>query len=555
MGFIGSGVNYEYGYYYTYSSHSKITGSSGGGMMLTLGMNDSVYGQSGSYNCDETIAAVYAPSAGFYGTYDYFRGESGNDMLAAIALEGMQYATLNGGSEADTFMVGCSSNGSVNVTIEDFTIGTDNLLIWYEGGQNTTFTCHVNGNDLVINDDRGKITINLQGISNYSAIAGQNIFMSYAQYTFDGSSYVSTINKIFNEQFPVSFGNRIGYVDVPYTLSVAGDTLRVGTLYNGDLWPENYDTNVVVIDASNSLNNMLISGNWQSNSVISGSGATTIWGGWEGNDTLKGSDAQNVFWYTGGGDNVILNFATGDQPASDILNLAGKRFNDISRDDSSIIFNMNDGHYIHAQTGASDANGVIMYTDDGVNIQKMKIAHNSSSSLSYANDVNYYRLKQAGGQIVVIGSENNVWLGGDAGQYFHNVTTINGGASYGSNTLVGNTESNYIYGGDGYQTLWGGYGEAIDYLVGGNGATTFKVGKYEGNDNIYSNSNGDIVWMYDSALSDIANVNQIGQKISVGFNTGSTIDVNNVQNSMPVFQFADGFRATYNQYENHWQGA
>lgn len=58
---------------------------------------------------------------------------------------------------------------------------------------------------------------------------------------------------------------------------------------------------------------MLISGNWQSNSVISGAGSTTVWGGWEDNDTLKGSDAQNMFWYTEGGDNVIVNFATGDQ--------------------------------------------------------------------------------------------------------------------------------------------------------------------------------------------------------------------------------------------------
>ena len=372
--------------------------------------------------------------------------------------------------------------------------------------------------------------------------------------TFDGSNYINTVNKIFNEQFPVSFGSRIGYVDVPYALSVIGDTLKVGTLYNGDLWPESYNANIVVVDASNNLNNMLVSGNGQSNSVISGSGATTVWGGWEGNDTLKGSDAQNVFWYTGGGDNVIVNFATGDQAASDILNLSGRRFNDTSRDDTSIVFNMNDGHYIHAQTGASDSNGVIIYTDDGANIRKMKIANDASSSLSYAKDVDYFRFKQAGGQIVVTGSENNVWLGGDAGQYFYNVTTINGGGSSGNNTLVGNTDSNYIYGGDGYQNLWGGYGERTDYLIGGNGATTFKVGKYEGNDNIYSNSDGDTVFLYDSNLNDIASVNQVGQQISVSFNTGSTINVTNVQNSMPVFQFADGFRATYNQYENHWQG-
>lgn len=128
-----------------------------------------------------------------------------------------------------------------------------------------------------------------------------------------------------------------------------------------------------------------------------------------------------------------------------------------------------------------------MYTDDGVNIQKMKIANDSSSNLTYANDVNYYRFNQTGGQIIVTSSDNNIWLAGDSGQQFENVTTINAGASSGYNTLVGNSESNIIIGGSGVSTLWGYYGDADDTLIGGTGSGIFRAGRFEGNDIIYTN--------------------------------------------------------------------
>lgn len=69
---------------------------------------------------------------------------------------------------------------------------------------------------------------------------------------------------------------RVRKVDNPYALVVEGDTLKVDWNYNGNVLPENYAENIVVIDASANSSNITIAGNAQSNSVISGSGITNL---------------------------------------------------------------------------------------------------------------------------------------------------------------------------------------------------------------------------------------------------------------------------------------
>ena len=345
-------------------------------------------------------------------------------------------------------------------------------------------------------------------------------------------------------------------------LSVDGDTLTVGRDYNHDIWLNNLVSGafsqVRVIDAESddNTNDLFITGNRQVNSIVSGDGQTTLWGAGGGQNTIKGDASRNYFWYEGNSKDVAINFGVGDYSYSDVVVLAGgATYSSINRDNASITFYMADGNYMQIQpNGKSYDDDPIWFSGNGTEILRFKIAKNTSTSLNYRNDVNTFYFSQPS-QIMVSGSNNNIWLAGDNGQNYVNVSTINAGASSGYNTLMGNSDSNVIIGGSGASTLWGYYGNADDTLIGGSGPEIFRVGKYEGNDFIYTNGQNDVIFLYDTNLSDIDYANIDGDRITVGFNTGSQMTLVNTSNVTSVFQTADGARYNYNRNTGRWQGA
>ncbi len=192
---------------------------------------------------------------------------------------------------------------------------------------------------------------------------------------------------------------------------------------------------------------------------------------------------------------------------------------------------------------------------NGSDIKKAKIANNNSTNLNYRGDVSLFYFNQPG-QIVVTGSGHNVWLGGENGQTFTNVSTIYAGASSGCNTLVGNDQPNIIIGGGaGGTSLWGGTGSITDTLIGGQGSDLFYAGRFEGNDVIYTDQAQDTIFLYDTNLSDIKSTKFVGDLIEIGFNSGTFLNVHNNTEITPTFQFADGTRYNYNRITNQWQGS
>lgn len=342
------------------------------------------------------------------------------------------------------------------------------------------------------------------------------------------------------------------------SLILDGSTLKVGSKYDKDIWLNNASgafATVRVIDDSDNDNDLFITGNSRSNSIISGKGVTTLWGAGGGSNTLVGASRRNYFWYEGNSRDVATKFATGETNYSDVVVLSNVNYSSINRDAYSITFNMSDGNYMQLQPdGASYDDDPIFFSGNGADIYRYKIAQNTSTSLNYRDDVNMYYFSQPG-QIMVSGSGHNIWLGGDSGQRFTNVSTINAGASSGYNTLMGNDQPNVIIGGSGVSTLWGGVGVATDTLIGGQGPEIFRAGRFEGSDVIYTNEGHDVIFLYDTNLSDITSAEVVGDVVAIGFNSGTFLNVHNTAEVTSIFQLSNGARYNYNRSTQQWQGA
>ncbi len=92
-------------------------------------------------------------------------------------------------------------------------------------------------------------------------------------------------------------------------------------------------------------------------------------------------------------------------------------------------------------------------------------------------------------------------------------------------------------------------------MIGGEGPETFRCGKNEGSDVVYTNQGHDVISLYDVNLSDITSAEVVGEVIAIGFNTGTFLNVHNTAEVTSIFQLSDGKRYNYNRSTNQWQGA
>ena len=91
-----------------------------------------------------------------------------------------------------------------------------------------------------------------------------------------------------------------------------------------------------------------------------------------------------------------------------------------------------------------------------------------------------------------------------------------------------------------------------DTLVGGGGKNTFFYGKNDGMDILNSVKETDVVWLYDVNLDDIIAASVANNEISIEFNTGSTVKVNNSSQTTNTFTLADGSSWRYNRASKSW---
>ena len=219
-----------------------------------------------------------------------------------------------------------------------------------------------------------------------------------------------------------------------------------------------------------------------------------------------------------------------------------------------------------------DENRVSLYEANGINVNNVyqiqiddehhfdtklgKIGNsNGSNVFTYASDVDYYVGSSAENaqDTLNVGNEianANIWLDGTNGtdytdrdeQYYRGIAVVN--ASADTNTdiaIAGNVNNNTLYaGGAGTNnSLWGGAGDNL--LIGSDdGQDTFfyvrSAGAYlqgvdddvtGGNDTVqnYDLANGDIIWLGDTTLDDIASTDVQDNSVVVNFKNGGSLTV------------------------------
>lgn len=119
--------------------------------------------------------------------------------------------------------------------------------------------------------------------------------------------------------------------------------------------------------------------------------------------------------------------------------------------------------------------------------------------------------------------------------------------------LGGDNAENVISAGEGGSSLWGGAGSVADTLNGGGGVDYFFAGKTDGSDVINYASKDDRVMLYNVGLSDISSFTPSQMGISLTFNTGSAVTINDTDEISPIFQLADGSCWKFNHSTNNWE--
>ena len=296
--------------------------------------------------------------------------------------------------------------------------------------------------------------------------------------------------------------------------------------------------------------------------LVAGSGDTTLWGGGSKADQLTHSTGSNT---------VMFYFDAGDGKDSITSNNWG------SDDSDDVLWFGNDAHVASIKNNGSkttitltnsddkltlnvtNANDVVKFTTDGgKTIQKAKIGKaNVANTFTYDSDVNMY-LGGKKNTLTVGNSVDNakIWLNGSTGKYYENVTEVNASSSTGDLELVGDYASDKLTAGRGNTTLWGGAGNVNDTMVSSSGGTTtFYFGKGEGNDVITRSGSNDKVVLYNVALSDIVNADATSTagSLKLTMNDGSSLTVQNVStSSVNTFQLADGSQWTYDAKTKNW---
>lgn len=224
------------------------------------------------------------------------------------------------------------------------------------------------------------------------------------------------------------------------------------------------------------------------NYIAAGSGGSSLWGGGgAGENTLVGGAGDDEFINTGGTD-IIQNAGTGDK-----VKIYPGNWNGIVSGDNLTV------------------------TTDGGSITLPNIRNQ------------LIKFVQGNGDATV-----NVYYAGNGG-------IVDGRSVSGYQYIVGTTDlADYIYIGGSGGSLWGGYGNASDTLVGNSGDDVFFWGKNDGTDIITNSNSSDSVRLYDVSLADISQTAEIGDNIlSIGLNSGTNLFVQSNEDISPKFYLTD----------------
>ena len=406
------------------------------------------------------------------------RGGKGSDTLDG----GEGADTLTGGAGSDTFIY---SSGDVVITdynpkqkdvirLVDVTMSTDGI--------------YFSGKDVIFETDAGSLTI-LNG-------KGKEITWFNKRGRVTSKAYTDATEKVFSK-------------DDTIKSYAANSFLRSG---------------IVTIDASALKQGINIVGNDNSNIIIGGKGADTLFGTASGDNTLTGSAGNDIFIHENG-NTVITDYKVGTDTIklqnTDIVSAAI-----VGESDTDVMFTFRNNSTLTVMN-------VVKVTKTKKTPQKLTITDRKGRTttrayaletitLSNSDDTVFNAsanfndtLKKVDASkrttaIKITGNNNeNIILGGSKNDTIiagTKASTLSGGS--GNDSIQGSVESDSIVGGNGADVLYGLEGD--DTLYGGAGKDTIYGGA--GNDVfIYNSGNGnDVIMDYE-----VGDTIKLGKGLSV----------------------------------------
>ena len=297
-------------------------------------------------------------------------------------------------------------------------------------------------------------------------------------------------------------------------------------------------------------NSTLVGSGSTKNYLVSGGGNTTLWGGGASNDVLSGNSAVGTadafFVGQGDGKDTIVGFDAVSEDGADALYMMNSPVASIKRDntgakltfaDGSSVMVKDNGNYFYYDTALS-------FTLDGSNFQTAKIGMtNADNNFTYDDSNMYFGGNKADTLEVASSFEGNsvdIRLNNTLDQTYSSIEGVDAHAYEGNAFISGSDEaSEVLVGAQGNTTLWGGLGAAGDTLVGTSGSETdFFFGQNNGADVITSSDSDDKVVFYDFANTDLTAIDTSGNQLKFTFNDGSSLQVQNYSsNSVQTFEF------------------
>lgn len=495
----------------------------------------------------------------YVGKGDYVYGGAGRDSIniAGTTTDTREYIALTSDGGKDTVTGFMTKASTTNKDADD----ADVVYLFQDGLSADTFKLSLDSGNVVVKDGKGSLTLSGVGVS-----ANNDVELN----VMDNSGNVTKVDYVTGKA------------------SVAADTDEMSNVYySGDktkaaLDFSKVDSNLVVdLDGRNMVgltnsNNAVYYGGFTSlwggsdntilmgaadnkETLVAGTGDTTLWGGGSKADQLTHSAGTNtvVFYYgTGDGKDSITSTNWGNKDESDILWLSNDAsVATVKNNGTNTAITLATGDKLTLSGyGASKANSVIKFSNDGQNVLKAKIgASSGSNNWTYEEDVNFY----VGGKknkLTVDSSVDKaeVWLDNGHGVTYDNVTTIDASSNTGSLLIAGTTGNESLVAGKGDTTMWGGTGN--DTLTGNTAGTTeFYFGKGNGKDVITKSSSDDKVVLFDVALGDVAGADYSSGTMKINLTDGSSLTVQNMgSSSVNTFQLSDGSQWTFDTSSKTW---
>lgn len=452
-------------------NNANVDGGDGNDTVSVGGANSSVYGGAGN---DSILAA---------GANAYIEAGDGNDIISIGASD----AVVNAGAGADSVVIAAgkkasitlgegkdtiSVGGATGVSLEDYTYGTDVIVLGGSAGSNNAKIGDVTlSTDGVISVTDTSVQINAADGYYKAALSASTDGTTSQRYAW-ASSTGSTID-LSSEVSPFYVRADLNDAEADSVVGGRGDDS--------------------IIVASNDF----VNGGRGNDEISVASNATGVTVALSaGSDTVK-----NASGLLGFGDDAIALYVEDDTNLKFVLSSGltasiksdNVKFDSVKGEVANVKVNVagttkNYQLIAAGNAAAVDDEATVVY---GLGQSSVSVASGESSTVIDLSNHNHF---------------------GDT-QTYTNINYINASASDGDDILIGGESATTIQAGKGNSSIFG-IGAKADSLVGGEGKDTFFYGAGYGNDSIANYSNGDEIVFFQGQTGFTKDKNAL--KLSIG---------------------------------------